>query len=69
MANERFDQEAMTFSDVEEIGRRVFCTLTDEASVTKHRTQKLLAHLIEHLVDKNSLTKSEVDQMLKDSVM
>ena len=69
MADKQSDLETMTFNDVEGIGRRVFYTLTDESSVTKHRTQKLLAHLIENLVDKNLLTKDEVDGMLKDSVM
>jgi len=69
MTDKPFDLESMTFNDVEGIGRRVFYTLTDESSETKHRTQKLLAHLIEKLVAKNMLNEDDVDGMLKDDVM
>jgi hypothetical protein len=69
MDDKQFDLEAMTHIDEDEIGRRVFYTLTDDASVTKHRTQKLLSHLIERLVDTEVLTRGEVDDMLKHSVL
>ena len=51
--------------EVEDVGTRVFYTLTDKQSQFQaHRASKLLSSLIELLHKKNIVTDEELDEML-----
>jgi hypothetical protein len=49
-------------------GRRVFYTLTDDKDLAGHRSAKLLALLIENLVQRGRLSERDLDNMLLEIV-
>jgi hypothetical protein len=49
-------------------GRRVFYTLTDDKSLMGHRSAKLLALLVENLVQRGRLSESDLDDILLEIV-
>jgi hypothetical protein len=49
---------------VETIEQRVFYTLHDGKDLQAHRNSKLLAHLIEHLMEREVITESDLDEWL-----
>jgi hypothetical protein len=54
--------------DVEEVGCRVFYTLTGKAEFQAHRTAKAVSLLIEHLHQKGLLDDEELDELLLNCV-
>jgi hypothetical protein len=61
--------EEETYSDVEELGRRVFYTLTDVSGGKPiHRQAMFLSLLCEKLESKGILSKDEIENMLFDTV-
>lgn len=53
-----------------DISRRVFYTLSQQPTDTlqAHRTAKLISLLIEHLVNKQGLSETELDAMLFEAI-
>lgn len=72
--DEKLLQEKTYKGDGNDIGHRVFCTLTDDASesvvekATVHRTARALAALIARLEMGAFLDEADIDQILGEAV-
>lgn len=51
-----------------EVGRRVFCTLTDIKNLDVHRTAKALALLVEQLNEHGILDENAIDELLLETI-
>lgn len=57
-----------TFKNTDDLGRRVYYTLTDTKGQSAHRVSKLLSLLVVKLSERGQLSETELDDILLETI-